>query len=147
MIRALPTATRLTMMRPKALAKGPGAPLLLAGLLAASLPAVAVPALADPAAAYLMPAPHLDAAGQCRYFARLHRFTEESKSMCDDGRQVKPGPVTSHILDGCAHSQPPGWDNQPVEDWMTQFVDQIRREGEGNACHEIKAQAWDLVEQ
>ena len=105
---------------------------------------------ARPAAAqegYLQPPAVMDAAGRCDYFSRLYRFTEQSKSMCDDGRKVKIGPVTASVLDQCRKLQGDRFDRVPVTDMMDDFGRQIGRDGMGNACHEVGAQVWDLLAQ
>ena len=97
--------------------------------------------------AYLQPPPVMDAAGRCDYFSRLHRFAEQSKSLCDDGRQVKIGPVTTKVLDQCRQLQGARFDRVPVTDMMDALGRQVARDGMGNACHEIGAQVWDLLSQ
>ena len=86
-------------------------------------------------------------AQRCDYFSRLHRFAEESKSQCDDGRQVKVGPLTGQILDQCRATQGERFDRSPIDDMIASFTRQISAEGLGNACRGIKAQVWDLIEQ
>ena len=75
------------------------------------------------------PPPAMDD-GRCDTFSRLHRFAEESKSMCDEGRQVKVGPLTAQI-----------------HDMIAGFSSQVVSQGLGNACHAIKMQVWDLIAQ
>ncbi len=104
-----------------------------------------VPAAAQEA--YLQPPAVMDPQGRCNYFSRLYRFTEQSKSMCDDGRQVKLGPVTTVVLDQCRKLQGDRFARVPVTDMMDAFGRQIARDGMGNACHEVGAQAWDLLGQ
>ncbi len=116
----------------------------------ALLPLLIAVAQAIPAAAqeaYLQPPAVMDAAGRCDYFSRLYRFTEQSKSLCDDGRQVKVGPVTTRVLDQCRQLQGDRFDRIPVTDMMEALGHQIDRDGMGNACHEIGAQVWDLLAQ
>ncbi len=92
------------------------------------------------------PPPPMDA-GRCDYFSRLHRFAEESKSMCDEGRQVKVGPLTGQILQQCRALQGDRFDRQPIDDMIASFSSQVERQGLGNACHAIKIQVWDLIQQ
>ena len=97
-------------------------------------------------AALAQQAPPMDA-GRCDYFSRLHRFAEESKSMCDEGRQVKVGPLTGQILQQCRALQGDRFDRQPIDDMIASFSSQVERQGLGNACHAIKIQVWDLIQQ
>ena len=101
-----------------------------------------------PAAALAQPAspPAMDA-GRCGYFSRLHRFAEESKSMCDEGRQVKVGPLTAQILERCRALQGERLDRQPIDDMIAGFSSQVSSQGLGNACHAVKMQVWDLIAQ
>ena len=105
----------------------------------------ALPAAAQEA--YLQPPAVMDPQGRCTYFSRLYRFTEQSKSMCDDGRQVRIGPVATIVLDQCRKLQGDRFDRLPVTDMMDAFGRQIARDGMGNACHEVGAQAWALLSQ
>ena len=105
----------------------------------------ALPAAAQEA--YLQPPAVMDPQNRCTYFSRLYRFTEQSKSMCDDGRQVRIGPVTTVVLDQCRKLQGDRFGRVPVTDMMDAFGRQIARDGMGNACHEVGAQAWDLLSQ
>ena len=110
--------------------------------------ALAVPATSAPAQeAYLQPPAVMDASGRCDYFSRLYRFTEQSKSLCDDGHQVKLGPVTTRVLDQCRRLQGERFARVPVTDMMDALGRQVERDGLGNACHEIGAQVWDLLAQ
>ena len=116
----------------------------------ALLPLLFALAAATPAAAqeaYLQPPAVMDASGRCDYFSRLYRFTEQSKSLCDDGRQVRIGPVTAKVLDQCRRLQGDRFARVPVTDMMEALGRQIDRDGMGNACHEIGAQVWDLLAQ
>ncbi len=97
--------------------------------------------------AYLLPPPQMDDAGRCLYFSRLQRFTAESKSVCDEGRKVKTGPVTAHILEQCLAAHGPGFDKSAITDMIDAFSRQVQAQGMGNACNQVKAQAWDLVAQ
>ncbi len=101
-----------------------------------------------PGAALAQPAtpPAMDA-GRCDYFSRLHRFAEESKSMCDEGRQVKVGPLTAQILGQCRTLQGDRFDRQPIDDMIAGFSSQVSSQGLGNACHAVKLQVWDLIAQ
>ncbi len=90
--------------------------------------------------------PAMDA-GRCDYFSRLHRFAEESKSMCDEGRQVKVGPLTAQILGQCRTLQGDRFDRQPIDDMIAGFSSQVSSQGLGNACHAVKLQVWDLIGQ
>lgn len=140
-------------MRPKR--HSPGAvPLVLA----AALSAAAGTGRAQPmpnggggsgsgTAAYLAMPPGGGEAARCDWFARLKRFTDETKRDCDDGRAVKPGPITTSILDRCRTEQGPAFGTKPIDDLLDGFARQAQRDGLGNACHEIKQQAWDLVAQ
>ncbi len=92
------------------------------------------------------PPPAMDN-GRCDYFSRLHRFAEESKSMCDEGRQVKVGPLTAQILEQCRAMQGDRFDRQPIDDMIGGFSSQVASQGLGNACHAIKMQVWDLIGQ
>ena len=107
-------------------------------LLVLLLPAVALARQAPPQA--------MDP-GRCDYFSRLHRFAEESKSMCDEGRQVKVGPLTGRILEQCRAMQGDRFDRQPIDDMIGGFSKQVASQGLGNACHAIKMQVWDLIAQ
>ena len=98
------------------------------------------------AQAATVPLPQMDT-GRCDYFSRLHRFAEESKSMCDEGRQVKIGPVTTQILEQCRTAQGTHFDQLPIDDMIASFQKQVAAQGLGNACHAIKLQVWDLVQQ
>lgn len=97
--------------------------------------------------AYLQPPADGSDAARCAYFSRLHRFTEESKRMCDDGRAVAVGPVTSRILAQCQAAGGTRHDQVPIDDMMEAFVKQVGEQGLGNACHSVQAEAWDLVGQ
>ena len=97
--------------------------------------------------AYLQPPPQMDEAGRCTYFSRLQRFTAESKSFCDEGRKVKTGPVTGRILAQCLAEHGPGFDKSSISDMTESFAKQVQAQGMGNACNQVKAQAWDLVAQ
>lgn len=101
-----------------------------------------------PGAALAQPAspPPMDA-GRCDTFSRLHRFAEESKSLCDEGRQVKVGPLTAGILRQCRALQGARFDRQPIDDMIAGFSSQVSSQGLGNACHAVKMQVWDLVAQ
>ena len=90
--------------------------------------------------------PAMDA-GRCDYFSRLHRFAEESKSMCDEGRQVKVGPLTAQILGQCRTLQGDRFNRQPIDDMIAGFSSQVSSQGLGNACHAVKLQVWDLIAQ
>ena len=114
-------------------------------LLATILVCLGGPALAQQS--YLQPPPTMDAAGRCTYFSRLVRFTAESKSFCDEGRKVKTGPVTAQILGQCLTDQGPGFDKSSTADMTDAFSRQVAAQGMGNACNQVKAQAWDLVAQ
>jgi hypothetical protein len=92
------------------------------------------------------PPPQMDSA-RCDYFSRLHRFAEESKSMCDEGRQVKVGPLTGQILAQCHAAQKDRFDRLPIDDMIASFEKQVSAQGLGDACHAIKAQVWDLIQQ
>lgn len=83
----------------------------------------------------------------CNNFARLHRYAEASKALCEEGRQVKPGPVTAQILAQCRALQGDRFDRQPVTDMMDNLDKQISTQGIGNACQAASAQAWDLISQ
>ncbi|MCQ8278294.1 hypothetical protein NFI95_07505 [Acetobacteraceae bacterium KSS8] len=105
---------------------------------------------AGPASAqqsWLQPPAQMDAKGRCVYFSRLVRFTAESKSVCDEGRKVKTGPVTAHVLDQCLAQFGHGFDTTSITDMTDAFAKQVQSQGFGNACNQIKAQAWDLVAQ
>lgn len=117
---------------------------------AAALPLLILCAVASPARAqqaYLQPPAQMDDAGHCTYFSRLVRFTAESKSVCDEGRKVKTGPVTQHILDQCLAQHGAGFDRTQIDDMTDAFAKQVQEQGLGNACNQVKAQAWDLVAQ
>ncbi len=114
-------------------------------LSAAMLLPAARPALAQQS--YLQPPAQMDDKGRCVYFSRLVRFTAESKSVCDEGRKVKTGPVTAHILDQCLAQYGRGFDATSITDMTDAFAKQVQSQGFGNACNQIKAQAWDLVAQ
>ena len=68
-------------------------------------------------------------------------------SPCDDGGQVKIGPVTAKVLDQCRRLQGDRFDRVPVTDMMDALGRQIARDGMGNACHAIGAEVWDLLGQ
>lgn len=127
--------------------------LVLLAQVAAAAPGLAAPGSAPGAAGapamqnYLQPPPGQDADGRCDYFARLHRFTEESKALCDEGRQIKVGPMMSQILAQCRAQQGARYDRLPVTDLMDALTRQIESEGIGDACHAAGVQAWDLVQQ
>ena len=111
---------------------------------------LAQPMLAAGASAqqsYLQPPATTDEAARCDYFSRLHRFAEQSKALCDEDRQVKPGPVTTRILAECRASQGDRLDQAPVGDLMAKLSAQIQGQGVGYACHEVSIQVWDLVGQ
>lgn len=108
------------------------------------------PILAAGAAAqqsYLQPPATPDDLARCTYFSRLHRFAEQSKALCDEDRQVKPGPVTQRILADCRASQGDRLDQAPIDDLMARLAARIQSQGVGNACHEASIQVWDLVSQ
>lgn len=84
---------------------------------------------------------------RCDWFSRLKRFVDETKRDCDEGRAVKPGPITRSILDRCRAEQGARFDRLPADDMIAGFGRQVQAQGFGNACHEIKQQAWDLIEQ
>lgn len=117
---------------------------LLAPLLGAAL--LACPARAEPAP-LLPPLQSADDAARCVYFDRLHNFAEQSKALCEDGRDVKPGPVTRQELAQCRASQGPHFGQAPVRDLMDRLAARIAGEGVGNACHDASIQVWDLVTQ
>ena len=100
-----------------------------------------------PNAALAQQAPPPMDAGRCDTFSRLHRFAEESKSMCDEGRQVKVGPLTAQILGQCRALQGDRFDRQPIDDMIASFSSQVSSQGLGNACHAVKMQVWDLIQQ
>lgn len=102
---------------------------------------------APPQQPFLQPPATMDAAARCSYFSRLHRFAEQSKALCDEGRQVKLGPVTTRILSDCRATQGAAPDQVPVTDLMDKLVAAIQSEGVGNACNDVSVQAWDLVGQ
>ncbi|MGI4747455.1 MAG: hypothetical protein ACRYGI_10850 [Janthinobacterium lividum] len=83
----------------------------------------------------------------CDNFARLHRYAEASKALCEEGRQVKPGPMTAQILAQCRALQGDRFDRQPVTDMMDTLTRQIGSQGIGNACQAASAQAWNLISQ
>ncbi len=84
---------------------------------------------------------------RCDSFARLHRYAEQSKAMCEEGRQVKPGPMTTAILERCRVLEGDRFDRQPVDDMMDTLARQISEQGIGNACHAASVQAWNLISQ
>ena len=102
---------------------------------------------AAPPPPFLQPPATMDVAARCSYFSRLHRFAEQSKALCDEGRQVKLGPVTTRILSDCRATQGAALDQAPVTDLMDKLVAAIQSEGVGNACNDVSVQAWDLVGQ
>ena len=115
-----------------------------------ALPLLFQPMLAAGALAqqsYLQPPASTDDLARCMYFSRLHRFAEQSKALCDEDRQVKPGPVTQRILADCraAHGDKP--DLAPIDDLMAALATRIQNQGVGNACHDASIQVWDLVSQ
>lgn len=83
----------------------------------------------------------------CDNFARLHRYAEASKALCEEGRQVKPGPMTAQILAQCRALQGDRFDRQPITDMMDNLDKQISSQGIGNACQAASAQAWNLISQ
>lgn len=117
----------------------------LAALALGQLAAAGPSRAADPA--YLQPPANTDPDGRCDYFARLHRFAEESKSMCDEGRQVKVGPVMSRILGECETRQGARYGRLPPTGLMDELVRQVQSQGMGNACHEVGVQVWAVVQQ
>lgn len=86
-------------------------------------------------------------AGQCDYFSRLYRFAEESKALCEDARQVKPGPLTTRIIAQCRAAEGARFAQAPVDDLMDGLTRQISTQGIGNACHVVSVQVWDLISQ
>lgn len=83
----------------------------------------------------------------CDSFARLHRYAEASKALCEEGRQVKPGPMTAQILAQCRALQGDRFDRKPINDMMDNLDKQISSQGIGNACQAASAQAWNLISQ
>ena len=104
-------------------------------------------AAAPPAGPTAAPSAADQELARCDSFARLHRYAEQSKALCEEGRQVKPGPVTTGILEHCRALQGARFDRQPVDDMMDTLDRQISEQGIGNACHAASVQAWDLISQ
>lgn len=97
-------------------------------------------------AAQAQPQATMNEAG-CDNFGRLHRYAEASKALCEEGRQVKPGPMTARILAQCRALQGDRFERQPITDMMDTLDKQISSQGIGNACQAASAQAWDLISQ
>ena len=125
---------------------------LLFGLLL-SVPSAPALAQREPVPFPVQPAPSTgappadEARARCDSFARLHRYAEQSKALCEEGRQVKAGPVTTKILEQCRALEGDQFDRQPVNDMMDNLTRQISEQGIGNACHAASVQAWDLISQ
>lgn len=99
---------------------------------AAPLPLLAVSAL--------QPSPP-----ECDQFARIYRYAQESKALCEEGRQVKPGPMTSTVLGQCRAEQGARFDQADVTDLMDKLTQQIQSQGMGNACNVASREAWALI--
>lgn len=112
--------------------------LLLAMLPAAQLALAAPPPLASP--------PASDPSG-CDHFARLFAYAQQSKAMCEEGRQVKAGPITAKIVARCHAEQGARFDHADVSDLMDTLAQQIQSQGIGNACNAASQQAWTLISQ
>jgi hypothetical protein len=122
---------------------------LLSALLASGLALGGAAMLIQPARAQAEQAvapPTMNEVG-CDNFARLHRYAEASKALCEEGRQVKPGPMTMQILAQCRALQGARFDQQPITDMMDNLTKQIGSQGIGNACQAASAQAWNLISQ
>lgn len=111
------------------------------------VPEQPAPSAAAPAGPTAAPSAADQELARCDSFARLHRYAEQSKALCEEGRQVKPGPVTTGILEHCRALQGARFDRQPVDDMMDTLDRQISEQGIGNACHAASVQAWDLISQ
>lgn len=120
-------------------------PALVALGMALGGPATLIPP-AYAQAAQAGPGPTMNDVG-CDNFTRLHRYAEASKALCEEGRQVKPGPMTMQILAQCRALQGDRFDRQPVTDMMDNLTRQIASQGIGNACQAASAQAWNLISQ
>jgi len=114
------------------------------GLLFMTLALIGSFTLAQPA--HAQPKGTISEAG-CDNFARLHRYAEASKALCEEGREVKPGPMTAQVLAECRALQGDRFERQPITDMMDDLDKQISSQGIGNACHAASLQAWNLISQ
>lgn len=112
---------------------------LLIALVPVTRPAVAAPL---PLLAVSAPQP---SPLECDQFARIYRYAQESKALCEEGRQVKPGPMTSTVVERCRAEQGARFDHANVADLMDKLTQQIQSQGMGNACNVASREAWSLI--